>query len=264
MKIIKQIQIDPQIHFRKESNHTGVIFGLVETPYYPNYIRYMYRKYDFCISAGDFFEKRNDILFFDFYALHPIWCFLKKRKDRHFDYVNKLFEIKCFTLGNIVLKSLQYSINSESKYVFGMYNQKNSGTCKKIRYQFAKQRKLKININPKDVDLKIKKSAFLFREMWECEYGGYAWAEACDYCLALENALKNYDMNKIILLLDSIFDLQHNTGHILNKDGSFDFLGNSICVLNFRSVASLKELAFFSSIKVKNIVNKYGKELELV
>lgn len=260
--VIKYCEINKERHLFGP-NVSRITFNLEKSSYYPNHFKYLYRnELSQTTRSDNYFKKRNDILFFDFYALHPVWSCLKKHyQDRSFDYINKLFEEKCFTFGRIVFNAISHSIDSETKYVFGYYNGKNYGTRKEIRYQFSKNKKIKIGTHPKDVNLQIKKSAFALKKMWHCDFGGHNWKLACDYCIDLRKALDNYDINKTVLLIDKILDLEHNTGHILNKNGDFLFLCGTNSVLDFRRYASLEELSVFSSAKVRNIVNKYSKQL---
>ena len=198
---------------------------------------------DAIFESSKIFKIRNDILFFDFYALHPIWHHSLKNIHIKNQYINKVFTNVCMSLATNLLKSLKYSIQSESRYVFGNYKYKNHGTYSASRLRFSKRHK--INISKPCHNIKILKLAFEDMCMWDLEYGGQNWALACENYMQLENAINNFDLHNISICMDRIFDLFHNTGHILNKTKDFLFLNDIYqeslpsCVLNFRRYASL-------------------------
>ncbi len=56
--------------------------------------------------------------------------------------------------------------------------------------------------------------AFDQRNGWELDYGGKAWQDICEAWIMLHEA---DNFNTISVAIDHIYDLQHNTGFVLNK-----------------------------------------------
>jgi hypothetical protein len=52
---------------------------------------------------------------------------------------------------------------------------------------------------------------------WDGSYGGSKWGEATVTLIKLMDAKKNKDTDEYIDIIDHIYDLQHNTGSLLNK-----------------------------------------------
>ena len=102
-----------------------------------------------------------------------------------------------------------------------------------------------------------------FVKCWCSSYGGPKWGQATDLLIKLKEAKTFKDE---IFLLDRIFDLQHNTGFVLNKT-NFAILddrsytrrraknGRSYAVkpLNFRFLARVDEMVEFCSYYVKGL-----------
>lgn len=94
-------------------------------------------------------------------------------------------------------------------------------------------------------------------DIWHDFFGGVAWKVACDLYLKLEKAYTNYNIKDMVYYLDRIFDHEHNTGSILNKDGDFYFLTKS--VLNWRAEAPIKAYDGFLKLfpRIKKIIKRY-------
>jgi len=52
---------------------------------------------------------------------------------------------------------------------------------------------------------------------WEEGYGGESWAAAVNVQVKLESLMKKLDYDKLVIYIDHIYDLEHNTGALLNK-----------------------------------------------
>lgn len=97
---------------------------------------------------------------------------------------------------------------------------------------------------------------------WVRGYGGELWAEATRFVLDTPKTIANKE-----LWVDRVFDLHHNSGHLLNKTG-FKYISKrnqfrrrgqtshyARTALNFRRYAkTISELAEFSSGSVKKLV----------
>jgi len=94
---------------------------------------------------------------------------------------------------------------------------------------------------------------------WSSDYGGKRWGTATDFLIKLK---ESKSLKDDIFLLDRIFDLQHNTGHILNKT-TFRCLSKSrrfrnaknrpVQPLNFRFKATIKDMADKASAYVRGL-----------
>lgn len=205
--------------------------------------------------------------FFLFYCLNPTWfkvCGSKYYKVNEFQIYNKLSIDKIddiysrivFRLTEKVLSALEKGINSESKYVFGNYGHKYYGVGKYERMCVKKELNIPLTTKPEDVSMDIKRRIFMM-DIWHDFFGGEAWKIACDLYSKLEKAYTNYNFKDMVYYLDGIFDHEHNTGSILNKDGDFYFLTPN--VLNWRAEAPIKAYDGFLKLfpRIKKIIKRY-------
>lgn len=80
-------------------------------------------------------------------------------------------------------------------------------------------------------------------------YGGKAWARITEALIELHDAVKRGKLKELIMVIDKIYDLQHNTGSLLSKTN----LNVSKSALDYRAQA--RTLKDFAS-KVSPPVNK--------
>jgi hypothetical protein len=78
----------------------------------------------------------------------------------------------------------------------------------------------------------VEMAKFVFGEGdWDKDYGGPSWEQACDAWLQLYNS-KSEDSD--IIAIDHMYDIEHNTGNILDKsnhflkNGQFTWLSNAL------------------------------------
>lgn len=190
-------------------------------------------------------------LIFDFYVLESLSYFAGKNSLNFSDKsraIENQLEIVVEKLYINAREALEKSIYKEYKHSFGWYS--GNKTRQKI-FSSSSTRKL-------------KKAFIVFSDYkkWCDEYGGKLWANAAELALQYPQSTKDK-----VLWLDRLFDMQHNTGHLLNKT-DFKVLErkraafgkvlnqkpNPIKMLNFRYKANLKQLSCFSSKKVKGLL----------
>jgi hypothetical protein len=104
---------------------------------------------------------------------------------------------------------------------------------RKVAYQAAKKAIKETGGNVIDF---ARMSADAFKNLsWSSAYGGKAWADIAQGYIDLRQALNNYNpeapspssesAEKLIAAIDHAFDLEHNTGTVLNKVNYFDVGG---------------------------------------
>ena len=104
---------------------------------------------------------------------------------------------------------------------------------RKVAYQAAKKAIKETGGNVIDF---ARMSADAFNDLnWSQAYGGKAWADIAQGYIDLRQALNNYNpeapspssesAEKLIAAIDHAFDLEHNTGTVLNKVNYFDVGG---------------------------------------
>lgn len=237
-------------------------------------------------------ELRSDAildLFFDFYTLNEIWFrtmgaqeygypvtkILPYAKEKAID---ETFKSKVALLKRQIIEALELSVRGEIKHwgfetretegaKLDEYNQYIPGTsifdrlCNQIGYDQEDSWKRRCSFLAK-LPLETIRTLF-FAKCWYRGYGGKRWGEATDLLIQLKNS-KN--IKDDVYLIDRIFDLQHNTGFVLNKTVfvTLDCKGEvqrkhkngrwyGVKPLNYRFTASLKELALYSSRHVRNL-----------
>jgi len=67
----------------------------------------------------------------------------------------------------------------------------------------------------------LKEALVLFNRPWSEAYGGQAWADICREAINLKEAIKKNDLEKILMYLDRLNDLEHNTSLYLQEYCNF-------------------------------------------
>lgn len=156
-----------------------------------------------------------------------------------------------------------------------LYNYTNSHKVEKIIRQshpsieYSSRTRLAnyIIINKLMSSLNLVKSEFvnycktLFSDLyWDHLFGGKKWENICDAWLQL-NSISNTDLSKLQIYIDHIYDLQHNTGSVLNKvdkyyksHSGYEWIADA---LNFKAnVKSPYELLKKCSGQMRNLANE--------
>jgi len=136
---------------------------------------------------------------------------------------------------------------------------------------FVKRVKSKLELDMRSSLIDIKSSFDDY--LWDCDYGGKLWGKAAAFLIENPRTHKAKE-----LWVDRVLDLQHNTGHILNKTEFFQLsLRNQFAnpsggrgrrtALNYRRYAkTISELAHYSSPSVKKLVkanlNQFPKAIQ--
>lgn len=99
------------------------------------------------------------------------------------------------------------------------------------------------------------KKIFSDPELWQKEfYGGKPWANAVDSWMKLHNASSLREMQ---IWIDHIYDIQHNTGNVLDKNAAYNN-GNFERALELKKSAnSAGEILQYASPYVKKLAQQY-------
>lgn len=207
-------------------------------------------------------------LFFNFYVLNEVWFrtvgmesygyyttnILPYNKER---IINETFENTVKILKEKLIKAFEATIRGELRHFenecFNCIDHTRNSR-KKVEQFVARNGKnhSRWNLN------QIKEAYMTLR--WEDSYGGKKWGVGTDYLIKLKASTSIKDD---VFYIDRIFDLQHNTGFILNKT-IFRVLENYIDIkiknrtissklLNVRFRASVEEMLDCCSFFVKKI-----------
>lgn len=112
-----------------------------------------------------------------------------------------------------------------------------------------------IMANPQNI---LETSEKIFREyIWDKEYGGEAWAKITRYAMQYKKVTDD-------LFIDSIVDLEHNTGTVLNKEGpistnifpGFD-LKEFLTDKTYYPIEGLYTYTAFLPYEVRGLVERY-------
>lgn len=213
-------------------------------------------------------------LFFDFYVINEIW--FKTIGLEQFGYtltkiipynkekkIDEIFNLKISEMKERIINCLEISVRGEIRH----FNQQGP-----IGTHFYLNLADKYIIQAKNLIEKYggNKSKWpldkiyegFYIKGWNSDFGGKRWAKGTKLLIQLKNS-KN--VKDDIFLIDRIFDLQHNTGFILNKT-YFKYLDyyfpenvkkeNKIrCLnpLNFRFKAKIEDMAKLTSSEVYKI-----------
>lgn len=212
-------------------------------------------------------------LFFDFYALNEIWfrtvgkiqygfssdrvlpCIKESR-------ITETFEKVVVELKRELINALEYSVRAEARHWHDEtyerhWHDETYEWCRRSVVKKGRQALINNHVRiAHKAPLSVIEYLFSLR-CWNVGYGGKRWAKATNLLIQLKqsNNLKND-----VFLIDQILDLQHNTGHLLNKT-SFSILSHRRLyrrqykkvkrfigwALNYRFKATLSELLEHSS-----------------
>jgi len=93
---------------------------------------------------------------------------------------------------------------------------KNTGKKRTLTYNAVLKAIEKVK--SRDIDM-VEAAGWIFKNIkWDIYFGGENWATICD---AWINLYKAKDTNTIIIYIDRIYDLQHNTDTVFNKVSSY-------------------------------------------
>lgn len=210
-------------------------------------------------------------LFFDFYVMNEVW--FKTIGRGKLGYTNKIIpskkeEIIENTFNSIISEMKQRVIDCLEKSVRGEIKHfDNNGPERNIPFKYndidnyyhCKNVKLIKNFIKKygrrsnKWSLQTIRDGFLLNKWDEC-YGGKKWAKATELLIKLKNSKSITDD---IYFIDRIFDLQHNTGFVLDKT-YFKFLKNYFLPIDLRRRYKIKHripLNFRFAGKIEDMVN---------
>jgi hypothetical protein len=223
-------------------------------------------------------------LFFDFYVLNEVWfrtvgmevygyaasIILPAAKERAID---STFRAKVAAIKNEVVNALEASVRHEVRHWADETNRNKAfrKTCAAVGIkghdwddgsEYDEGKEYTYADGKAFSKLPLPSISMMYHaRCWHRQYGGSRWGKGVDLLIKLKES-KN--IKDDIFLIDQIFDLQHNTGFILNKTG---FAGledrvnrrlpngrkTQIKALNFRFRGSTEELSEHCSWRVKGL-----------
>lgn len=157
-------------------------------------------------------------LFFDFYAITTVKGYIDAARTILSSYKEErlsfMAERVVDEIYEFVKDALTYSVYSEASYLFRRYRTSKgmeAFDCGPATLNKWTKSKGVYRKRSWEVSLGIIYEGFQ-TTFWELDYGGTSWAEGTKFLLDLP---KTY--SEKIIWVDRVFDLQHNTGHMLNK-----------------------------------------------
>jgi len=154
-------------------------------------------------------------------------------------------------------KNENYDHQLFEKYLY-IKHENRQETYDKISYRERLVRLLKIK---KDIFIKFCYDMFSNAE-WVSQYGGEKWAKIAESWILLNNAKS---LNEIIIYIDHIIDLEHNTGSIFTKFKEFNIHDSMDWIKSFLDMKSnidIYVLLNYSSTTMKKIapyiLHSYG------
>lgn len=214
-------------------------------------------------------------LFFDFYVMYEIYyrtIGIMKYSDRLGENglilpykkeaaITSVFEETVGRMKEVVRKELRFSVYREARHIPAYIGSKGMQEYYDYVVNTA-NRRYGSSGNCEKLTLEELEKFYSFK--WsENNYGGKRWMRATTALIELE---KSNDSMTDVFWIDRVFDLEHNTGHILDK-GELDFLKsykfrvwgparrfkvNKNC-LDFRHYATIEDMIPMCSSKVQKI-----------
>jgi hypothetical protein len=157
-------------------------------------------------------------LFWDFYVLELLLSRAKKRGYfLSVSRIEKRLGIVTEKLLREQIKALEASVRGEVRYFFKI--------CYFWNEEFDKEyeccvspflREVYKNKDPVSIPLSSVHAIFM-KDIWATGYGGESWAAATKILIEAKKQLEIGCLNEMVIMVDRIFDLTHNSGFILSK-----------------------------------------------
>jgi hypothetical protein len=121
--------------------------------------------------------------------------------------------------------------------------------------------------HPKILDC-LKEAGITFQDIrdyflqgyWDSDFGGKNWANIVEAYLELESKIESAEEKDLMTLIDKIYDMEHNTGNVLNK-GDLDV---DSYYLDARAEAkNLSDILSFAGKYISNDVSRLLKTIVL-
>ena len=184
--------------------------------------------------------------FFDLYALsdlHYLFAELRITHARRSERIREAFENIVEDMYGQVRKVLARSVSGEYRHTANceLYYGENPRTQKVC----------------KELDYLAMAKVFSAEDDWYQDYGGPLWAKAAEMMMENPRSLKDK-----MFWTDRVFDMQHNTGHILNKsrfkvleqEWNITDMEDRASALDYRAAGKLLEWELLVSRKVRNLL----------
>jgi hypothetical protein len=195
-----------------------------------------------------FYPKRNRMTcskifrsFWDFYALELLNAYSDTKGMSPTDQirVNNLLQTVTRDLLTEQIKALEASVRGEARHFINACRNKRgyNDTCvirsKDLRNTYKKS---------SPVTMPLETIAEIFsKNVWTHGFGGKSWCKATHKLIMAKKILESSNLKEMIVMVDSIFDVHHNNGFVLNKT-NFQVLHK--VVLNIRK--EIKNLNAFT------------------
>jgi len=198
--------------------------------------------------------------FFDFYAINSMYMPSKTGEDDISNTIEYFKEINIKWWKKQLIQDVYKCIELEGEHITDSVEED---------YDQIKQTLIKNKIDPSETldkiidreninkELSVRIYKTLFKELtWDEQYGGKAWY---DICLLWERLNQEENMNKIIFLIDRIFDIEHNTNVLLTKLSKYrEWIKNALDLKY--NVRNVREYEKYSSENVVKLILRYAKD----
>lgn len=171
-----------------------------------------------------FYPKRNRMTrgkifrsFWDFYALELLNAYSDTRGMSPTDQirVNSLLQTVTRTLLAEQIKALEASVRGEARHFINACRNKRgyNGIC------VIRSKDLQDTYKQSSpVTMSLETVAEIFsKNVWTHGFGGKSWRGATYKLIEAKKVLESNNLKEMIVMVDSIFDIHHNNGFVLNK-----------------------------------------------
>jgi len=193
--------------------------------------------------------------FWDFYALEYLYSWLSRSygiNQKKLDYIRELYEKTTYGLFRAACDALERSVRWEIRHAFD-----HIGTHPKKRKEATKQILRIFNLKKVPsrgrMPLEMISLVFSLKKTWLSSFGGKSWADATELLIKAKPYLEQYAPDKWSIYLDGIFDLEHNTGFVLNKT-EFQIISETDLDVRHRLTSIKAFLGQGISKKVENLI----------
>jgi hypothetical protein len=188
---------------------------------------------------------------FDFYSLYTLWFSLHGKEKYGYpnstilchareSALNEKFRFVTRRLALCIIDALDRAIRREARHT--------DGCLEGIRFKYPKLDYSRLTHS--------QLLTLFSMDCWSDCYGGLKWAQGTKALMELVKVYNSDDLQEMIMWIDIILDLQHNSGFIMNKT---EFRKLSTTHLNYRAKArTLTELSVYCTPAIYEFIKSYN------
>ena len=192
-----------------------------------------------------------------------MYLYLKKEivhEFRHITNYSKLDEIIEDIEDNISDAYVYSSKHQNEQQIKNEIEKYKKKSAKQLNIPLPLLNKLRINrryIYDKNISLIEIYHLFNANIKWVSAYGGKPWATATKVFLEIDNIKDTNNINKKAYYIDRVYDMEHNTGTLLNKTNKL-FVDKQNLDYRAKKVKSLRDLYFrHTGGEVKQLIRRF-------